>query len=607
MPPGSSPATSDPGAVEDGFAAPAGTSISFVCEPGRLEGQALLLAATLRRAHPGLSLVAAVPRALPLATARALDALAVTRVAISNPLALDYPIGNKIAALAAGEAGGLRVFLDSDMLCLRPWPWATLRSHPLAAKPADLATFGSDALWQRLYDRFGLTQPVGRVVSTVSQQLMHPYFNAGMVATTSAVTLASAWAQLCLAIDAMEDVVPRRPWLDQIGLPLAAGRLGLATRSLGENWNYPAHMKPLRGEPYLVHYHQPAVVARESSLASLVGDVLSSEPLVAAVVAADPAWVPVLRAIERAQAAPSPSGPPPRRWLGIGLRTTAPATRGASSRAPHDLIITGIPRSGTSYVCKMLDSFDNVAVVNEPALLFEGLRYAAEPWTVPLLHADLRARIDAGERVQNKLDARGGLTEDTAVQETLGGYAPVLRNAQWVCATKNTLAYMARMEGILRLMPHARVVACVRHPLDTIASWKGTFSHLAEGDPSALPVGGLADPFLPAHIRDGLQEIVRLTEPAMRRAAWWRLLATEILRWGDRIQRVRYEDLVSNPQAGMQHLLGPLAGVAGSTAGLLQPSTVRTERRHMLDEADRRAVSSLCAGVAESLGYDCTS
>ena len=183
---------------------------------------------------------------------------------------------------------------------------------------------------------------------------------------------------------------------------------------------------------------------------------------------------------------------------------------------------------------------------------------------------------------------------------------PRLRDGQWLLATKNTLAYMARLEGILRLMPHARVVACVRHPLDTLASWKGTFSHLAEGDPSALPVGGLADPFLSAHLRDGLQGIVRLTDPAMRRAAWWRLLAAEILRWGERIEIVRYEDLIADPAAGMRQLLGPLTGVAGTPAEPLRPSLVRTARRQCLDEADWRAVAMLCGSVAEAFGYDCS-
>lgn len=602
--------------VMDSSAAPAGmpapvmaevaeaTSISFVCEPGRLEAQAVLLAASLREAHPDLTLLAAVPRPLPPTTVRALDALGVQQAPISNPVADDYPIANKVAALGAGDARGLRVFLDSDMLCLRALDWAALRTHRLAAKPADMRTFGSDALWQCLYERFGLSLPMQRVIASVGQQMMYPYFNAGMLATTEAAALAPLWAETCRVIDAMQDVNPRRPWLDQIALPLAAARLGLVARSLGEDWNYPAHIKPLLGAPGLVHYHQPAVIAREPALVATVGRLLRRHPALKAVLEADAAWLPVLRAIDRLSSDVSVR-PAPRRWFRPTTRGLLPTRE--SDSAGRDLIVTGIPRSGTSYVCKSLDRFDNVAVVNEPAILFEGLCYGPQPWIVPVLHADLRARIDAGEAVPNKLDAHGELTEDTAVHEALASYRPSLRDGKWVLATKNTLAYMARLDGILRVMPHARVVACVRHPLDTLASWKGTFAHLATGDPSTLPVGGLADPFLPAHLRDGLADIARLADPAVRRAAWWCLLAEEILRWRDRIEIVRYEDLVADPRAQLRRLLGPLAQVAGEPGPGLQPSTIRTARRQVLEEADWRAVASLCAGVAEAFGYDCTS
>lgn len=583
-------------------AAAVSASVSFVCEPGRLEAQALLLAASLRAMYPELPLVAAVPRALPEPTSRALAVLGVTELEISNPLASDYPIGNKLAALGVGAGDGLRVFLDSDMLALHAWDWNVLGTHALAAKPADLATFGSDALWQDLYARFDLAAPTQRVLSTVSRHLMYPYFNAGMVATAAAAELADAWAQTCLAIDTMQDVNPRRPWLDQIGLPIAAARLGLSTRSLGEAWNYPAHVKPLRDTPCIVHYHVPAVVAREPALVERVRRLLSRYPQVAAVVEADVAWKPVLQALEHRAAQPRPRRP----WFLPGTRRPAASPIAGTAHAAHDLILTGIPRSGTSYLCKALDKFTNMAVINEPGALFEGLRWAAEPWAVPLLHADLRTRLDSGEAVPNKFDARGKLTDDTAMHDALAPYRPHLRDDRWVLATKNTLAYMSRLEGILRLMPKARVVVCIRHPLDTLASWKGTFAHLAEGDPSTLPVGGLADPYLPAHLREGLEALHRLDDPAMRRAAWWSLLASEILRWRDHVEVVRYEDLVADPAARIRSALGPLIQVAGDPVSPLRPSSARVTRRRALDESDWRAAGALCAGVAEAFGYDCT-
>ena len=77
------------------------------------------------------------------------------------------------------------------------------------------------------------------------------------------------------------------------------------------------------------------------------------------------------------------------------------------------------------------------------------------------------------------------------------------------------------------------------------------------------------------------------------------------MRWRDRIEIVRYEDLVVDPRKHMQRLLGPLSRAAGKPGSGLQPSTIRTARRQVLIEADWRAVASLCAGTAEAFGYDC--
>jgi len=556
----------------------------------------VLLAASLRQHERSLKLVAAVPSTLPKATGAVLESLGVEQAPIDNPVAPDYPIGHKVAALAAGEARGLRLFVDSDALCLSALRWTEVQRAAFAAKPADIATFGSDELWQRLYERFGLQLPAERVVATVSDQLMFPYFNAGMIATTEADALSRTWAELCRAIDAMEDIEPRRPWLDQIALPIALARLGLDFQSLGEVWNYPAHVKPVMEQAQLVHYHLPSVVRREPALRACVARLMSAYPAISAVLEADADWRPVLAAVAR----------PRRAWsmpVRLSARLARPPRIARGGRDTRDLIISGLPRSGTSFVCKLLDGFANVAVVNEPQVLFEGLRYGPQPWTVPLLHADLRVRIDAGEAVENKVDSRGQLTEDTAVDERRMLVQPEVRDRRWVLATKNTLAYMARLEGILRLMPRARVILCVRHPLDTLASWKSTFAHLADGNPSEVPVGGLADPFLPAHLRDGLQALAALPDAAVRRAAWWRLLAEELWRWRDRVVILRYEDLVNDPARELRRALGPFGRSAGRAPASLVPSAVRTARRKSLEPADHRAVRALCADIAARLGY----
>lgn len=561
-------------------------SVSFVCQSGRLEAQGVLLAASLRHHHPTLALYAAVPDTLSTAAQSALHALAVQCVPVTNPVADDYPIGHKVAALGAGGAEGLRLFLDSDILCLQPLPWHHLADCAFAAKAADVATFGSDNIWQTLYRRFGLVLPTQRVAATVSGALMYPYFNAGMVATTQAQRLSVAWATLCRDINDMTDVEPRRPWLDQIALPLALARLGLGFRALGERWNYPGHVKPLCNNPWLVHYHVVGAVRREPALRRCVADLLVAYPLLRPVLEADAAWAPVLATL-RAR----------RRWW----RTVKPGRW-------HDLVVTGIPRSGTSYLCRLLDGLSNTAVINEPQELFEALCYGPDPWVVPVLHSELRARIDAGEAVENKMDSQGRLTEDTAVEEERVAMHPrVKRGSAWVLATKNTLAYMARLEGIVRLMPEARIVACIRNPVDTLASWKGTFAHLAQGDAGDVPVGGLADPFLPERLRSGLTALAELPGAAMRRAGWWRLLAEELWRWRGQITVVRYEDLVTHPSTSLDQLLGPFRSNAGRPPTRPRPSAVRSQRRRSLDAADWVALESLCFDVAARWGYDFSS
>ncbi|MGN2242005.1 sulfotransferase [Frateuria sp. GZRR33] len=566
-------------------------SVCFVCEPGRLEMQALLLAASLREDHPDLVLVAATPRELPPATAEGLARLGVSCVPIRNPLAADYPIGNKVAALGAGEPRGLRVFLDSDMLCMRALEWGPLRSHAMAAKPADLATFNDAAMWERLYGRFDLDAPRARTVTTVSLELTFPYFNAGLVASTRAVELARQWERIARDIDAMDDIHPRRPWLDQIALPLAAAALDMEPCCLGDAWNYPAHIKPVQDDPYIVHYHHATAIARDDAMLARVAVICERHPWLEERLAAEPGWQRVHHALLRRNRTGTRS-----RWSWQGRRSRA---------VPGNLLITGVPRSGTSYLCHCLDRLDNLAVINEPQILFDGLRFGPEPWMVPVVHADLRAAIDAGEPVENKLDSSGCVTEDTAVEEARTEYRPRLRNRDWVMASKNTLAYMARLDGLLHVMPEARVAMCIRHPADTLASWKVTFAHLASGDPRELPVGGLADPYLPARHRGALERIAALEHPAWRRAAWWRMLAEEVLRWRDhpRVTVVRYEELVAHPAARIAALLGPLASRAGRPIAPFEPSQVRTRRRRGLDAEDWRALQALCGGLAAALGY----
>src|SRR5262249_25102999 len=130
----------------------------------------------------------------------------------------------------------------------------------LCVVPADINTFAADeSTWKRIYSSQRLELPTERIRASVSGEMMLPYFNAGFIAIDAGVDLASAWLRVCRAIDADTSITNKRPWLDQIALPVAARWLGITTRLLDCRFNFPAHLleiDPAR-PPRFAHYHTP--------------------------------------------------------------------------------------------------------------------------------------------------------------------------------------------------------------------------------------------------------------------------------------------------------------------------------------------------------------
>jgi hypothetical protein len=214
---------------------------------------------------------------------------------VRNEIDEDYPHGNKVAAL--GGIHGPAVFLDSDMLLMVPLSWHFALAGPdMAAKPADLDTFGrGGGSWARVWQLFDLPLPSRSLRSTISGEEMRPYYNAGVIAASDGDRLAEMWVDTARIIDAAERIGPKRPWLDQIALPVAAARLGWTVRPLGEAFNYPSHLAELgRDVPYFVHYHWPRIVETSVALTRRVATLLTRHPELTAILEADPDWQDVL-------------------------------------------------------------------------------------------------------------------------------------------------------------------------------------------------------------------------------------------------------------------------------------------------------------------------
>ncbi|SEK39111.1 hypothetical protein SAMN05443999_101339 [Roseovarius azorensis] len=241
-----------------GTAPRAGFNILIIGQGGRLQYEALIFAASLRDQSPGFQgrLFVAEPQPGPLwpndprirgDETRALlaDLGAEILPFESCHFGHAYPYGNKIEALLALPEGEPFVFFDTDTLVTGdlasvPFdftrPTASLRCEGTWPQP-ELYGPGYTAIWQALYDRFGLdfqgTLDLGQPDEYWRRYL---YFNAGFFFYQCPHVFGRRFLDYALAIrdDPPEELAcqPLDPWLDQVALPLVIHALGGGRDSL---------------------------------------------------------------------------------------------------------------------------------------------------------------------------------------------------------------------------------------------------------------------------------------------------------------------------------------------------------------------------------------
>ncbi|GEM_PF-6268556 len=135
--------------------------------------------------------------------------------------------------------------------------------------------------WQQIYDLFNLPLPQWQVISTGTNELMLPYFNAGVIAVQNSLGFAEIWEDSCRKIDAEASITNKYPWLDQLALPIAVARLNLTVNVLDVRFNYAVHSLPLQKNylPFLCHYHVPSAIRGEPRLNQIVNELADAYPL----------------------------------------------------------------------------------------------------------------------------------------------------------------------------------------------------------------------------------------------------------------------------------------------------------------------------------------
>lgn len=189
-----------------------------------------------------------------------------------------YPHGNKIVACLQKRETEFSAFVDSDVLFLEPnTPSALVKPGHVSCSMAASMQWGDHATWERIYAHFNMPVPEERLVLMRQKALgpVVPYFSAGFILFPEQAgpqgRFPDVWYDTARALDRDTDLPKRRPYLDQMTLPLAIQRAGLHWNILPEEEHYILGGQ-LRGKPLpknrgikTVHYRNFAVL-RETGL-----------------------------------------------------------------------------------------------------------------------------------------------------------------------------------------------------------------------------------------------------------------------------------------------------------------------------------------------------
>jgi hypothetical protein len=225
-------------------------NILAIAQSGRLEYEAILLAASLRQSDPGFTgnLFIAEPQPgdrwdhdprMTANTRAALQSLGATILPFeSHAFGTSYPHGNKIEALAALPDTPF-LFLDTDTLVTGPLSSIPFDFTKPAASMRREGTWPTIELygptyaqtWKSLYDRFDLDYAASLDLSHPAEYWQrHMYFNAGWFFHESPRAFGNRFLSYAKSIrdNRPDDLVCQEiyPWLDQIALPLVIQSFG---------------------------------------------------------------------------------------------------------------------------------------------------------------------------------------------------------------------------------------------------------------------------------------------------------------------------------------------------------------------------------------------
>jgi len=237
-------------------------SLIFIVEPPVYQYLACYLAASIRRhVGTGVRLIGYCPAhrmaeidAAAVETLRRMDA-EVRPMETEGRFDPPYPHGNKLLACLEPRDTDWSGFMDSDILMISDTdPARQLRDGAVTCSRAASMLWAEQSIWHDIYGAFDMPLPEQRIDLMRRGKAKLPYFSSGFVIfpethrDAEGRRFAETWMDTAQTIDRIATLPKRRPYLDQMSLPVAMQRAGLSWHELAEDDHYILGGK-LRGKP----------------------------------------------------------------------------------------------------------------------------------------------------------------------------------------------------------------------------------------------------------------------------------------------------------------------------------------------------------------------
>jgi len=251
-------------------------------------------------------------------------------------------------------------------------------------------------------------------------------------------------------------------------------------------------------------------------------------------------------------------------------------------RPEKNVIVTGIPRSGTSLLSVLLNNFDNAVCLNE---IFYDIN------SLPRDFAEIRRRLIVGEPIPNRYDSSGQLATDTQNDNVkIDNRVVHIADENVVIGSKVNIPYLNYIQKILDY--GYKVIAIVRDPVYAIGSWNSKKA-------SIIPEAHVTDADM--HPRwKGFD--FESNDKIERQAQIWNFYADLIWKLRDRIKIYTYESLTSNLDFIIKDICGNLG--LESLENMPEVNNQNIDSKYPKIEQIKEAVKKYCS-TKEMFGYSC--